>query len=211
MAKLKICGLTCEADVAAVNEVKPDFAGFVIEVPGRRRSVTPEQVKVLVKGLDKEILSVGVFVNAAPELPISLLRDGTLWAAQLHGDESPDDLAFLRSLTDMPLIKAIRVRSRESLQNLDQYDCDYFLLDAFTKDYGGKGKRFDLSLLEGITMPKPFFLAGGLTAGNVAALMTSVHPYGVDVSSAVETDGIKDAKKIHAFIKAVRRKDEEDE
>ena len=110
--------------------------------------------------------------------------------AQLHGDESPDDLAFLRSLTDMPLIKAIRVRSRESLQNLDQYDCDYFLLDAFTKDYGGKGKRFDLSL---------------------AALMTSVHPYGVDVSSAVETDGIKDAKKIHAFIKAVRRKDEEDE
>ena len=87
MAKLKICGLTCEADVAAVNEVKPDFAGFVIEVPGRRRSVTPEQVKVLVKGLDKEILSVGVFVNAAPELPISLLRDGTLWAAQLHGDD----------------------------------------------------------------------------------------------------------------------------
>ena len=68
-----------------------------------------------------------------------------------------------------------------------------------------------MSLLEGITMPKPFFLAGGLTAGNVAALMTSVHPYGVDVSSAVETDGIKDAKKIHAFIKAVRRKDEEDE
>ena len=101
----------------------------------------------------------------------------------------------------MPLIKAIRVRSRESLQNLDQYDCDYFLLDAFTKDYGGKGKRFDLSLLEGITMPKPFFLAGGLTAGNVAALMTSVHPYGVDVSSAVETDGIKDAKRFMLLSK----------
>ena len=87
MAKLKICGLTCKEDIEAVNGAKPDFAGFIIEVPGRRRSLTAEQVKVLVKGLDKEILPVGVFVNAAPELPISLLRDGTLWAAQLHGDE----------------------------------------------------------------------------------------------------------------------------
>ena len=77
MAKLKICGLTCEADVPAVNEVKPDFAGFVIEVPGRRRSVTPEQVKVLVKGLNEEtLLPIGVFVDAPPELPVSLLRDG---------------------------------------------------------------------------------------------------------------------------------------
>lgn len=90
MAKLKICGLTCKEDIEAVNGAKPDFAGFIIEVPGRRRSLTAEQVKVLVKGLDKEILSVGVFVNAAPELPISLLRDGTLWAAQLHGDEDED-------------------------------------------------------------------------------------------------------------------------
>ncbi len=77
MAKLKICGLTCKEDIEAVNGAKPDFAGFIIEVPGRRRSLTAEQVKVLVKGLDKEILPVGVFVNAAPELPISLLRDGT--------------------------------------------------------------------------------------------------------------------------------------
>ena len=74
MAKLKICGLTCEADVAAVNKVKPDFAGFVIEVPGRRRSVTPEQVKVLVKGLNEETLPIGVLVDAPPELPISLLE-----------------------------------------------------------------------------------------------------------------------------------------
>lgn len=90
MAKLKICGLTCKEDIEIVNEAKPDFAGFIIEVPGRRRSLTAERVKVLVKGLDKEILPVGVFVNAAPELPISLLRDGTLWAAQLHGDEDED-------------------------------------------------------------------------------------------------------------------------
>ena len=102
MAKLKICGLTCKEDIEAVNEAKPDFAGFIIEVPGRRRSLTAEQVKVLVKGLDKEILSVGVFVNAAPELPISLLRDGTLWAAQLHGDEDEDYIEKIQNMTGSP-------------------------------------------------------------------------------------------------------------
>ena len=105
MAKLKICGLTCKEDIEAVNGAKPDFAGFIIEVPGRRRSLTAEQVKVLVKGLDKEILPVGVFVNAAPELPISLLRDGTLWAAQLHGDEDEDYIEKIQNMTGKPVIK----------------------------------------------------------------------------------------------------------
>ena len=210
MTVIKICGLRRLEDAVILNREKVDAAGFVFYPPSRR-FVRPELAGKIKKLLYPSIRTVGVFVKEDPERVAALHEAGIIDMAQLHGDESPDDLAFLRSLTDMPLIKAIRVRSRESLQNIDQYDCDYFLLDAFTKDYGGKGKRFDLSLLEGITMPKPFFLAGGLTAGNVAALMTSVHPYGVDVSSAVETDGIKDAKKIHAFIKAVRRKDEEDE
>ena len=116
MAKLKICGLTCEQDIAAVNEVKPDFAGFVIEVPGRRRSLSTEQVKVLVKGLDKEILPVGVFVNAAPELPISLLRDGTLWAAQLHGDEDEDYIEKIQNMTGKPVIKAFSIKTPEDVQ-----------------------------------------------------------------------------------------------
>ena len=116
MAKLKICGLTCEEDIAAVNEVKPDFAGFVIEVPGRRRSLMAEQVKVLVKGLDKEILPVGVFVNAAPELPISLLRDGTLWAAQLHGEEDEDYIEKIQNMTGKPVIKAFSIKTPEDVQ-----------------------------------------------------------------------------------------------
>lgn len=210
MTVIKICGLRRLEDAAILNREKVDAAGFIFYPPSRR-FVRPELAGKIKKALRPSIRTVGVFVKEQPERIAALHEAGIIDMAQLHGDESPDDLAIVRGLTDMPLIKAIRVRSRESLQNLDQYDCDYFLLDAFTNDYGGKGKRFDLSLLEGIKIPKPFFLAGGLTAANVAILMTSVHPYGVDVSSAVETDGIKDAKKIHAFIKAVRRKDEEDE
>lgn len=210
MTVIKICGLRRLEDAFILNREKVDAAGFVFYPPSRR-FVRPELAGKIKKALRPSIRTVGVFVKEKPERIAALHEAGIIDMAQLHGDESPDDLAMVRSLTDMPLIKAIRVRNRESLQNLDQYDCDYFLLDAFTNDYGGKGKRFDLSLLAGIKIPKPFFLAGGLTAANVAILMTSVHPYGVDVSSAVETDGIKNAQKIHAFIKAVRRKDEEDE
>lgn len=129
MAKLKICGLTCEADVAAVNEVKPDFAGFVIEVPGRRRSVTPEQVKVLVKGLNEETLPIGVFVDAPPELPVSLLRDGTLWAAQLHGNEDEDYIEKIQNMTGKPVIKAFSIKTPEDVKRALRSPGDYILLD----------------------------------------------------------------------------------
>ncbi len=118
MAKLKICGLTCKEDIEIVNEAKPDFAGFIIEVPGRRRSLTAERVKVLVKGLDKEILPVGVFVNAAPELPISLL-DGALWAAQLHGDEDEDYIEKIQNMTGKPVIKAFSIKTPEDVQQVE--------------------------------------------------------------------------------------------
>ena len=127
MAKLKICGLTCKEDIEAVNGAKPDFAGFIIEVPGRRRSLTAERVKVLVKGLDKEILPVGVFVNAAPELPISLLRDGTLWAAQLHGDEDEDYIEKIQNMTGKPVIKAFSIKTPEDVQRALRSPADYTL------------------------------------------------------------------------------------
>ena len=118
MTKLKICGLTCEEDIAAVNEVKPDFAGFIIEVPSSRRNLSAEQVKVLVKGLDKEILPVGVFVDARPELPISLLRDGSLWAAQLHGNEDEEYIEKIQNMTGKPVIKAFSIKTPEDVQRL---------------------------------------------------------------------------------------------
>ena len=157
MAKLKICGLTCKEDIEAVNEAKPDFAGFIIEVPGRRRSLTAERVKVLVKGLDKEILPVGVFVNAAPELPISLLRDGTLWAAQLHGDEDEDYIEKIQNMTGKPVIKAFSIKTPEDVQRALRSPADYILLDHGA---GGTGEPFDWTLVPPVR--RPFFLAGGI-------------------------------------------------
>ena len=199
MAKLKICGLTCEADVAAVNEVKPDFAGFVIEVPGRRRSVTPEQVKVLVKGLNEETLPIGVFVDAPPELPISLLRDGTLWAAQLHGNEDEDYIEKIQNMTGKPVIKAFSIKTREDVEKAKKSSADYILLDH---GKGGTGESFDWSLIR--NMDRPYFLAGGLNAENVEQAILQTHPFAVDISSGVETDGVKDPKKITECIRRIR-------
>ena len=199
MAKLKICGLTCEQDIAAVNEVKPDFAGFVIEVPGRRRSLSTEQVKVLVKGLDKEILPVGVFVNAAPELPISLLRDGTLWAAQLHGDEDEDYIEKIQNMTGKPVIKAFSIKTPEDVQRALRSPADYILLD---QGNGGTGETFDWELVPPVR--RPFFLAGGIGPENIRSAIATLHPWAVDLSSSLETDGKKDPAKIRQIARMVK-------
>lgn len=191
MAKLKICGLTCEEDIAAVNEVKPDFAGFVIEVPGRKRSLTAKQVKVLVKGLDKNILPVGVFVNAAPELPISLLRDGTLWAAQLHGDEDEEYIEKIQNMTGKPVIKAFSIKTPEDVQRALRSPADYILLDQGT---GGTGEPFDWTLVPPVR--RPFFLAGGIGPENIRRAIGTLHPWAVDMSSGLENEGRKDPAKL---------------
>lgn len=200
MAKLKICGLTYEADVAAVNEVKPDFAGFVIEVPGRRRSVTPEQVKVLVKGLNEETLPIGVFVDAPPELPISLLRDGTLWAAQLHGNEDEDYIEKIQNMTGKPVIKAFSIKTPEDVKRALRSPGDYILLD---QGAGGTGETFDWDLVPPVK--RPFFLAGGLAPENLRTAIAKLHPWAVDISSSLETDGKKDPAKIRQLSKMLKQ------
>ena len=186
MAKLKICGLTCKEDIEAVNGAKPDFAGFIIEVPGRRRSLTAERVKVLVKGLDKEILPVGVFVNAAPELPISLLRDGTLWAAQLHGDEDEDYIEKIQNMTGKPVIKAFSIKTPEDVQRALR-----------------SGEPFDWTLVPPVR--RPFFLAGGIGPENLRSAIGTLHPWAVDLSSSLETDGRKDRAKIQQIARMLKQ------
>ena len=200
MAKLKICGLTCEEDIAAVNEVKPDFAGFIIEVPSSRRNLSAEKVKVLVKGLDREILPVGVFVNAAPELPISLLRDGTLWAAQLHGQEDEDYIEKIQNMTGKPVIKAFSIKTPEDVQRALRSPADYILLDQGT---GGTGEPFDWSLVPPVR--RPFFLAGGIGPENLRNAVSTLHPWAVDLSSSLETQGQKDPIKIRQIAKMLKQ------
>ena len=200
MAKLKICGLTCEEDIAAVNEVKPDFAGFIIEVPSSRRNLSAEKVKVLVKGLDREILPVGVFVNAAPELPISLLRDGTLWAAQLHGQEDEDYIEKIQNMTGKPVIKAFSIKTPEDVQRALRSPADYILLDQGT---GGTGEPFDWSLVPPVR--RPFFLAGGIGPENLRNAVSTLHPWAVDLSTSLETQGQKDPIKIRQIAKMLKQ------
>ena len=200
MTKIKICGLRRPEDIAYVNEAKPDFAGFIIDVPKSRRNVPREKVRELTALLSPEILPVGVFVNAPMETILSLVTDGTLKAVQLHGQESQSYLEELKKQVAVPLIRAFSIRSPEDLTEAENSPADFVLLD---NGAGGTGETFDWSLLS--SFDRPFFLAGGLRLENITEAVNRFHPYALDLSSGGETDGYKDKEKIIAAVAAVRR------
>lgn len=201
MVKIKICGLKTMEDIYMVNRRKPDFAGFVFA--GSRRRITPERAVEMKKGLLPEIRSVGVFVNEDPELVVRLAEGGVLDYIQLHGDEDAAYIRQLKAKTEKPVIKAVRVRSREDIRQAERLPCEYLLLDTYKAgEYGGSGEAFCWELIPEIG--KPFFLAGGLCEENIAEALKRCHPWAVDVSSSVETDGRKDAEKVGRFMEAVR-------
>ena len=199
MTKIKICGLSRPCDIEFVNEAKPDFCGFIIHVPKSKRNVTPETVRQLVTGLSPEIRPVGVFVNAPIVEIVSLAQDGTLSYVQLHGQEDEAYIAALRRHIQIPIIQAFKVRCPEDVQRAEASSADYILLDNGS---GGTGKTFDWNHLSGIT--RPYILAGGLDPENLPTAVSRLSPWGVDLSSGVETDGVKDRAKILAAVKAVR-------
>lgn len=205
--KIKVCGLRRIEDVNYVNRWKPDYIGFIL-ADGFRRQITLEQAEDLAKHLDPQIRRVGVFVNQSAEYVSDVLARGVIHMAQLHGDE---DEPYIRSLREMcrdrgcspGIIQAVRVRTAEDIRRAGCSSADILLLDAWSeKSVGGNGTVFDWSLIQ--EMDRPFFLAGGLGPDNVAEAVHSVHPYGVDASSSLETDGYKDSDKIRQFIAAVR-------
>lgn len=202
MTKIKICGLKRKEDIAYVNQVKPEFAGFVF-APGSRRFVTEEQAAELSTQLDPDIIPVGVFVNAPEEKAAALLKAGVIRIAQLHGQEDEAYILRLRRLVKAPVIKAFSIESREDVEQAMKSSADWLLLDH---GGGGSGETFDWGLLQ--AADRPFFLAGGLHPGNVRQALQQVSPYAVDVSSGVETDKIKDPVKIRAFVRAVREEED---
>ena len=195
--KIKICGLRRPEDIDAVNDLKPEYIGFVFFTDSKRY-VTPETAKALRAGLNPGIRAVGVFVDEKPETVAGLLEEGVIDIAQLHGHEDEAYLAELRKRTDKPLIRAFRIRSAEDAQQAQASTAEQILLDAGA----GDGKTFDWSWLEAVT--RPYFLAGGLNPDNVGGAVKSLKPYAVDVSSGVETEGYKDINKMRAFVRAVR-------
>lgn len=199
--KVKICGLKREEDIAAVNQWKPDYIGFVFA--DTKRKVTDQQAKQLKSLLSNDILAVGVFVNDTIEHIAGLCKDKIIDLVQLHGDEDETYISDLRKVVDCPILRAIRVKDTLDLQKGETSSADYVLLDTYRKDaYGGTGEPFDTGLIpEGY---RPYFLAGGISADNVEENIRSLRPYAVDVSSSVETDGFKDSEKIREIIEKVR-------
>lgn len=198
MTKIKICGLRREQDIRYANELMPDYIGFVF-LKGKMRYVTFEEAAHLRSLLDPAIPAVGVFVNEPVENVIRLLQSGTIQIAQLHGQEDEAYAEELRRAGDHCIIRAFAVRSSEDIHRAFAFPADYPLLD----NGKGTGETFDWSLFQ--EQEKTFFLAGGLSPENVKEAIECFHPYAVDVSSGVETDGFKDYEKMKAFMDAVRR------
>lgn len=200
MTKIKLCGLSRPCDIEAANQLKPDYIGFVF-APKSKRYVTYRKAAELKSRLSPEIKAVGVFVNECPQETAKLLKNGIIDMVQLHGGEAEDDIARLRRLTDRPIIKAFRIETAYDIKAANQSTADYILLDSGA----GTGMVFDWSLVNSIG--RPYFLAGGLDADNVADAVKALRPFAVDVSSGIETDGLKDKAKMAAFIAAVRKED----
>lgn len=196
--KIKFCGLSRNCDIETANALSPDYVGFVF-AKNSRRCVSFAQAKELKALLAPGILTVGVFVNEDPRTVAALLEAGVIDAAQLHGDEDTDYIHGLKSLTKAPLIKAFGLRSIHDLPAVERCPADLVLLDS---PGGGTGRLFDWQLLENIQ--RPYFLAGGLSAENVGEAIARLRPFGVDVSSGIETGGYKDREKMTAFAAAVR-------
>ena len=199
--KIKLCGLTRPCDIEAVNELQPDYIGFVFAKKSRRY-VSPEKAEELKVMLAPGIQAVGVFVNEEPEQIAALLEAGTIDVAQLHGQESETEIRRLRELTDHPLIQAFRIDTEQDVERANASTADYVLLDSGA---GGTGTVFDWDLLQAIR--RPYFLAGGLDTENLGTVKAKLNPYGADVSSGIETGGDKDKEKMTAFVAAARKED----
>lgn len=199
MVKVKVCGISDIRTADALNAALPDFVGFVLS-GGFRRSVQADAALKIRRALDGRIVTVGVFVNESREYIASFVRNGTIGAVQLHGDEDGEYISALRTMCAVPVIKAVTVRN--GVLPPVPVNADYLLLDAFSEGKrGGTGRRVEWKRY---SADMPVMLAGGITPENVREAIERVRPFAVDCSGGVETDGHKDAKKIIEYVKNVR-------
>lgn len=202
MSKIKICGLSRPEDILAINEYPPDYIGFVFSKS--RRRVTEEQARLLKASLSPQIEAAGVFVNEPVSFIAGLVEKGIIDLVQLHGDEDEAYIQSLKQELSCPIIKAVRVQSKEQIIEAQRLPCDYLLYDTYSKNaYGGTGDRFSWDMIPK-DMSKPIFLAGGINESNAPQAVKEVRPYCIDVSSGAETDGFKDKEKIKQIINIVR-------
>lgn len=200
--RVKICGITNTADGLMAAEAGADAVGFVF-YERSPRAISPEQAATIIKALPPDLIKVGVFVDPDADLVMRAIHDAGINVLQFHGNESPEFCLGFGVMT----MKAFRVRGRETLGSLPAYGTDAWLLDAYSAGQaGGTGETFDWDLAaEAVGMGRPVFLAGGLGPANVAEAIRKVQPFGVDVSSGVESSpGRKDETRVREFVKAAK-------
>ena len=204
MVKIKVCGITNLRDALAAIECGCDALGFVFYKKSPRY-ITPEKARLIIKKLPGRIVKIGVFVNSPKEELERIAKRCGLDMLQLHGDESADTCASIKGCR---IIKAFRLKKAPAAKDINKYRTYAYLFDTYSSGkFGGTGKSFDWKLLKNLRkIKKPVFLAGGLTAGNVAEAIREVSPEWVDISSALESrPGKKSRAKIKKFITAVKK------
>ena len=215
--RVKLCGMFRDEDVLAVAQARPDMCGFIVDFPKSHRNVSADQLSHLCDALDEAdaltaaavatsglpvsvhpIWRVGVFVDEPLDSLVRIVREGRIDLVQLHGSESNAYISELRHETGVGTIKAFRVRGEEDVAQAESSSADMVLLD----NGQGTGESFDWSYVS--RMHRPFILAGGLSPENVAQALSEAEPWGVDMSSGIETEGRKDPAKIKAAVHSVR-------
>lgn len=200
MTKIKLCGITREEDMDVVNEILPDYIGFVFAKKSKR-FISYDMAKKLKFKLNPTVKAVGVFVNENIENIIYLVENNIIDLVQLHGNEDNEYINKLKNYINVPVIKACQIQSKADMAITT--DADFILLDAGA----GDGKTLDESILKDFN--RDYFLAGGLSPDNIVKKIIALHPFGVDVSSGIETEGKKDMAKMRRFVKLVREVENE--
>jgi len=196
MTKIKICGIRRFEDIEFLNELQPEYVGFVFAKSKRR--VDKEHAFKLIKNLNKNIKKVGVFVDEDPIKVVEIAEKLKLHVLQFHGHENQE---YINKFRGYEIWKTLKINSLKSISEIKNYTCEKFLLD---NSISGSGENFKWELVQEKVEGSLIMLAGGLTNENVEQGILQLKPYGVDVSSGVETEGFKDYKKIKEFIREVR-------
>lgn len=197
MVKVKFCGIKRIEDIDICNELKPDYIGFVF-FDKSKRFIKPIDAKALKEKLNKNILAVGVFVNEAIDKIVEIVNEDIIDLIQLHGDENDEYIRHLKEMVKAPIIKAFKILSKNDIIEANESISDYVLLDSGA----GTGMTFNWELIKGIK--RDYFLAGGLNVNNVVEAIEKLKPFAVDVSSGIETNGVKDKNKMIEFIRRLK-------
>ena len=205
--KIKICGFTRKQDIENAVALGVDFFGFNFYEKSPRYIKIKEAKKIL-EGYGKDILKIGVFVNPDFLLIEKTVKALDLSGVQLHGNETPFLCRkFKMSFPDKILIKAVRIKGKNDLEKIKEYEADFFLLDSYLENlFGGTGKLLNFEILNKTSLPlHKIFIAGGITPENVSKILQKINPYGIDTASGVEiSPGIKDKEKMEKLVKEVR-------